>query len=209
MPSKMFIINYNGKHKVHDWKACSTQGDKGEADSHTYCTEIKETSTCSLHTLNSKGRKVPASVLYISNIWDFIYCRDERSTRWTLNGFRWRSFTKKKTNRNRVIATAHLFTRTIKGKMQSFAYVMVTGKTLKGHTRQHTKSCSECCYFKKSPVPARNLFTTYTFQYTFYVMICISCKFKQIESQTLTKKFFVALFRFAYLATSPCLLCSL
>lgn len=33
MPSKMFIIHYNGKHKVYDLKARSTQGHKGEADS--------------------------------------------------------------------------------------------------------------------------------------------------------------------------------
>lgn len=64
MPSKMFIINYNGKHKVHDWKASSTQGDNGEADSHTYCTEIKKMSTCSLHTLNSKGRASHICVLH-------------------------------------------------------------------------------------------------------------------------------------------------
>lgn len=55
MPSKMFISHYNGKHKVNDWKARSTQGDKGKADSYTYCKEKKKMSTCSLHTLNSKG----------------------------------------------------------------------------------------------------------------------------------------------------------
>ena len=48
------VYYYNSKHNVYDGKASSTQRDKGEADSNTYCKEIKKTSTCSLHSFTLK-----------------------------------------------------------------------------------------------------------------------------------------------------------
>lgn len=81
------VYYYNSKHNVYDGKASSTQRDKGEADSNTYCKEIKKTSTCSLHSFTLKDQEAPSSVPYMSNTCDFIHCRDERSVRWNLNVF--------------------------------------------------------------------------------------------------------------------------
>lgn len=94
-------------------------------------------------------------MLYISNTWDFIYCRDERSMRWNLDMFRWRghSLRKKQNNRHRVIAIAHLFKVTAKGKIQSFVYVMIMGNCFIHATAY--KNCSKCCYFKRKPSSAQ------------------------------------------------------
>lgn len=125
-PQKCLLSTTTVSTRYMTWKHVLPRGTKVRQTVYTYCKEIKKTSTCSLHTLNSKGLRGPTSVLYISNTWDFIYCRDERSTRWNLSMFRWRGHSLRKNKRNRVIPTAHLFTRTMKGKMQSFAYITVT-----------------------------------------------------------------------------------
>lgn len=39
VPTERLLLTTTVKHNVYDWKASSTQRDKGEADSNTYCRE--------------------------------------------------------------------------------------------------------------------------------------------------------------------------